>query len=132
MLVEATRNAVQHAYADLPVGDVVLGMTMHRAEAGSGYSDELVVSVRDFGDGCPFEPTSSHPPGLGLSLMSELSENLVIQSHKRGGTEIDATIRLPGDGRVPGLRDAASHGSTFEFRDPAFLDQLRWATTVSS
>lgn len=82
---------------------------------------EVVVTVSDFGEGCPFEPTADEPPGLGLSMMSELSEALSISSVKHAGTTIDATIRIPSEAAEDGDRLRSSEGSRFDFHDPAFL-----------
>lgn len=118
VVIEATRNAVDHAYEDGPPGDVEVEVAMIHG------GEELVVSVRDFGNGCPMGPTSSEPPGLGLSMMSELSESLAISSRKHRGTEIDATIRLSADENGSAPSRLASHGSAIDFHDPAFLDAV--------
>lgn len=120
VFVEGTRNAVEHAYTDRPTGDVELELGRRRGVAG-GDREELVVTIRDFGCGCPLGPTSSEPPGLGLSIISELSEDLRISSQRQAGTVIDATIRIPADrGPAPG-RSAPTRGSLLTVADPAFL-----------
>jgi anti-sigma regulatory factor (Ser/Thr protein kinase) len=97
--LEATRNVVEHAYAEESTGAIELRIALEppRPHNGNGpQPPEIHVSVRDFGDGCPLEPTSNDPPGLGLSIMSELSEELTITSRRDGGTEIDALVRSGG------------------------------------
>lgn len=120
VIVEGTRNAVEHGYAGLPAGDVEIELTTGDAEAGAG-GDELVVTIRDFGAGCALGPTASEPPGLGLSIISELSEELRVSSRRDAGTRIDATIRIA-DGGIPARdRSAISRGSRLALADPAFL-----------
>ncbi|MFN8151481.1 MAG: ATP-binding protein [Solirubrobacterales bacterium] len=129
ILVEGTRNAVEHAYADMPVGDVEIGVELHRGIPGGGEPVEVVATVRDFGNGCPLGPTPGDPPGLGLSIISQLSEGIAIRSEKNSGTELDATIRADaaeaGPDRHPDHdHAAASHGSKIEITDPAFLSPV--------
>jgi anti-sigma regulatory factor (Ser/Thr protein kinase) len=98
--LEATRNVVEHADAKGTTGVIELRIALEppRPHNGNGpQAPEIHVSVRDFGNGCPLEPTSNDPPGLGLSIMSELSEELTITSRRDGGTEIDALIRSGGE-----------------------------------
>ncbi len=121
VIVEATKNVVDHAYADLPLGDVEIGMTIRLADLGSGRRDRVEIMVRDFGGGCPLAPTSSEPPGLGLSILSELSEELTIRSDKHGGTEVAASIEMPSAGAADTERAPASRGSRIDFSDPRFL-----------
>ncbi len=104
----------------MPAGDVELDLALRRAEPG-GAEDELVVTIRDFGAGCPLEPTASEPPGLGLSIISELSEALRIDSQRQAGTAIDATIRIGGDAAATADRPAATRGSRLSFGGAAFL-----------
>ena len=127
VLVEGTRNAVEHAYSDMPMGDVEIGVEIHRGDPVGGRPDEVVAIVRDFGNGCPLGPTRGDPPGLGLSIISELSEGIVIRSEKNSGTELDATIRAgtsEWDRGIQVERGPASHGSRIEITDPAFLSPV--------
>jgi anti-sigma regulatory factor (Ser/Thr protein kinase) len=118
--IEATRNVVQHAYVDLDPGDVEIALTANRGAAPDGR-DEILLTVRDFGAGCPLAPTSKDPPGLGLSMVSELSEAMYLNSAKHRGTEIGATIRVPGNDDESEPRVPASRGSRIDFIDPEFL-----------
>lgn len=119
VVVEGTRNAVEHAYAGLTAGDVELELALRRGGLDSG-EDELVVTIRDFGAGCSLGPTANEPPGLGLSIISELSEALRISSQRQAGTVVDATIRVGGGDAAP-RRAATTRGSRLEIGDPAFL-----------
>jgi len=119
--VEGTRNAVEHAYTNLPVGDVEIEVALRGSEPGSDEPDEVLVSIRDFGNGCALSPTPGEPPGLGLSIISELTECLSISSRKRHGTDVDAIIRIPGVGKERVEHGAPSHGSRIDFTDPVFL-----------
>lgn len=119
VLVEGARNAVEHAYAGLPTGDIEVALISHRPEPGAG-ADELNVTIRDFGAGCPLGPTTAEPPGLGLSIISELSDAIQINSQRHAGTVIDATIRIGGGG-AGRSQPAASRGSRLMVGDPAFL-----------
>lgn len=118
---EATSNAVEHAYVDLPLGDVEITMAIRRSPPGSEERDEVAIAVRDFGNGCALGPTTSEPPGLGLSMISELSEGLTISSRKHRGTKLDASIRIPGNDDESGRQEPASRGTLLEFTDPVFL-----------
>jgi anti-sigma regulatory factor (Ser/Thr protein kinase) len=133
--LEATRNAVEHAYLDDEGGAIELSIGV--SPPGEGLSDangsatEVHVRVRDFGAGCPLEPTSSDPPGLGLSIMSELSEELQLTSRRDGGTEIDALIRAENGSQEASVTPAATDGdaapdhvSVLRFTDPAFLSAV--------
>lgn len=119
--VEGTRNVVEHAYTDLPIGDVEIEVALRSAEPGGDERDEILVSIRDFGNGCALSPTPGEPPGLGLSIISELTECLSISSRKRHGTDVDATIRVPGVEEERVSHGVATHGSRIDFTDPVFL-----------
>lgn len=124
--LEATRNVVEHAYAGRDIGDVELRIGLNEEDVGPDSEREVFVCVRDFGWGCPLTPTSSDPPGLGLSIMSELSEGLAIRSLKDGGTEIGASLRLgrspiEAEARIPSRVRTPVAKSELGFGDPAFL-----------
>lgn len=134
--MEAARNVVQHAYVDRSPGRIELSIDLVGGSSDSApeellASGEVTVRVRDSGGGCPFAPTSSDPPGLGLAMMSELSEALTVRSHKDSGTEIDATISFGGQGLSPPETTTAqaptgfpSGASALEFGDPSFLASI--------
>lgn len=126
--LEATRNAVQHAYSNGSRGAIELRIGV--SPDGESLSSEeeappeIHVHVRDYGSGCPMEPTTGDPPGLGLSIMSELSEELQITSRRDGGTEIDALVRSGGPALPPERPDEASPpeaSSEMSFGSPDFL-----------
>ena len=75
---EAVTNAVLHAYRD---------------ESGSVYvtaalvSNELWILIAD--DGCGLEPRTDRPGlGLGLGLISQVSDGLTLVRRANGGTEV--------------------------------------------
>ena len=129
--LEATQNAVEHAYLDRDLGAIELAIGLGppgaAGAARNGDGREIRVSVRDFGGGCPLTPTSSEPPGLGLSIMSELSEMLMIRSRRDGGTEIDALVRSAASGHDGASPEHAAgaepprSASELVFGDPGFL-----------
>lgn len=123
--LEATRNAVEHAYCKTDPGAIELSIGLER-HGGNGAAPEIRVHVRDYGDGCPLEPTSSEPPGLGLSIMSELAEQLRLTSRRDGGTEVDARLAFeanePAEEVHPPPEAAPPEAeSEMSFGDPAFL-----------
>ncbi len=121
--LEATRNAVDHAYATGDSGAIELSIGLESPD-GNGAAPEIHVRVRDYGSGCPLEPTSSDPPGLGLSIMSELSESLRLTSRRDGGTEIDAMVRSEGGPQQavpPPEATPPEADSEMRFGDRAFL-----------
>lgn len=132
--IEATRNVVEHAYVDRDVGGIELSIGVlrggeHEPASVTPGRGEILIRVSDTGGGCPLTPTSTEPAGLGLAMMSELSEALTIESHKDRGTEIGATISFS-RGDSPMSPTAASSrpddrqvtGETeMVFGDPAFL-----------
>jgi anti-sigma regulatory factor (Ser/Thr protein kinase) len=125
--LEATRNVVEHAYREGAAGAIELriGLEPPRPHNGDGpHPPEIHVSVRDFGNGCPLEPTAAEPPGLGLSIMSELSEELTITSRRDGGTEVDALVRSGGEPSAAVAReqpDPLTAVSELSFANSAFL-----------
>lgn len=84
---EAMTNSVLHAY---------------RGESGSIHvsaavvSGELWILVSD--DGCGLEPRADRPGlGLGLGLISQVSDDFAIVSRASGGTEVRIRFNLPSD-----------------------------------
>lgn len=81
---EAITNAVIHAY---------------RGDPGSVYvtaavvSDELWVLIAD--DGCGMQPRADRPGlGLGLGLISQVSNELAVVARAGGGTEVRMRFSL--------------------------------------
>ena len=75
---EAVTNAVLHAYRDEP-GKVYVSAAL--------VSDELWILIAD--DGCGLEPRTGRPGlGLGLGLISQVSDHLTIVARSGGGTEV--------------------------------------------
>jgi anti-sigma regulatory factor (Ser/Thr protein kinase) len=76
---EATTNAVLHAHR----GDETKGMRVVACARETG----LVVVVRDYG--CGMSPNPDSPgPGLGLSVIGALAEEVNIERPGDGGTRI--------------------------------------------
>jgi serine/threonine-protein kinase RsbW len=97
---EAMTNSVLHAYRGGP------GLIYVNAAVASG---ELWILISD--DGCGLRPRADRPGlGLGLGLISEVSDDFAVVSRATGGTEVrirfnlvtdEALAREPGrDGRV--------------------------------
>jgi anti-sigma regulatory factor (Ser/Thr protein kinase) len=125
--LEATRNAVEHAYSHEKPGAIELSIGLEN-HSGNGAAPEIHVHVRDFGNGCPLEPTSADPPGLGLSIMSELAEQLRLTSRRDGGTEIDAALAIDAasaeEARPPPEAEPPTADSEMDFGDPAFMRSI--------
>jgi anti-sigma regulatory factor (Ser/Thr protein kinase) len=90
---EALTNAVIHAYADEP-GQVYVTAAV--------VSSELWVLIADEGQG--LEPRTKRPGlGLGLGLISQVTDELAIVPRASGGTEVRMRFDLvpgkAGDGR---------------------------------
>ena len=80
---EAVTNSVLHAYRGRP-GAIQLTAAV--------VSDELWVLVADHG--CGMQPRDNGPGlGLGLGLISQISEDLAIVPRSSGGTEV--RMRFP-------------------------------------
>ncbi len=95
---EAVTNAVLHAY---------------RGGRGNVYvtaavvSDELWILVAD--DGCGMEPRADRPGlGLGLGLISKVSDDLTIAPRAGGGTEVRMRFNLTGPRQTGRLASAAA------------------------
>jgi stage II sporulation protein AB (anti-sigma F factor) len=98
---EAVTNAVVHAYRDEP-GNVYVTATV--------VSGELWVLIAD--DGCGMMAPRARRPGLGLGLglISQLSDELAIVARAGGGTEVRMrfNIGVPGRSRQREVRKASS------------------------
>lgn len=82
---EAVTNAVVHAYRELP-GEVQITAAI--------AADELWVLIADHGCG-HLTPAATPGLGLGLMLMAEASDELVIAERADGGTEVRMQFVLP-------------------------------------
>jgi serine/threonine-protein kinase RsbW len=81
---EAMTNAVLHAYRGGP------GLIYVNAAVASG---ELWILISD--DGCGLRPRADRPGlGLGLGLISEVSDDFAIVSRATGGTEVRIRFNL--------------------------------------
>ncbi len=89
---EAVTNAVLHAYPD-GAGEVHVTVAL--------VCDELWVLVGD--DGCGLEPRSDRPGlGLGLGLITQLSDEMAVVPRAGGGTEVRMRFALvDADGTPP-------------------------------
>jgi serine/threonine-protein kinase RsbW len=82
-VTEACTNAVLHAYGDAPgVIDVAAWLDAR----------QLVVTVRDHGAGMSNRSNHVDGLGLGIPLMHDLADQLVIQEPATGGTEVRLTF----------------------------------------
>jgi anti-sigma regulatory factor (Ser/Thr protein kinase) len=81
---EAVTNAVVHAYRDRP-GEIYVTAAV--------VSDGLWVLIAD--DGCGMEPRADCPGlGLGLGLISQVSDELAIVPRASGGTEVRMRFKI--------------------------------------
>ena len=100
---EAVTNVVRHAYRDQP-GQIYLTAAL--------VSDELWILVAD--DGCGLEPRTDRPGlGLGLALISQVSDHLAIVGRACGGTEVRMRFDLDHERRddrraSPAMRSRAT------------------------
>lgn len=88
---EAVTNSVLHAYRGEPGAIYV---------TAAAVADELRILIAD--DGCGLEPRPDRPGlGLGLGIISQLSDHFAIVSRACGGTEVRICFHLV---------DSAEHG----------------------
>jgi anti-sigma regulatory factor (Ser/Thr protein kinase) len=81
---EAMTNSVLHAYRGGP------GLIYLNAAVASG---ELWILISD--DGCGLRPRADRPGlGLGLGLISEVSDDFAVVSRATGGTEVRIRFNL--------------------------------------
>ena len=81
---EALTNSVLHAYRGRP------GLIYVNAAVAS---EELWILISD--DGCGLKPRADRPGlGLGLGLISEVSDDFAILSRATGGTEVRIRFNL--------------------------------------
>ena len=81
---EAMTNSVLHAYRSGP------GLIYVNAAVASG---ELWILISD--DGCGLKPRADRPGlGLGLGLISEVSDDFAVVSRATGGTEVRIRFNL--------------------------------------
>jgi anti-sigma regulatory factor (Ser/Thr protein kinase) len=83
---EAVTNAVLHAYHDEP-GSIYVNAAV--------VAGELWILIAD--DGCGLQPRPDRPGlGLGLGLMSRVSDDFAIVSRASGGTEVRMRFNVAG------------------------------------
>jgi len=81
---EAMTNSVLHAYRGSP------GLIYVNAAVASG---ELWILISD--DGCGLKPRADRPGlGLGLGLISQVSDDFAVVSRATGGTEVRIRFNL--------------------------------------
>jgi serine/threonine-protein kinase RsbW len=99
---EAMTNSVLHAYRGGP------GSIYVNAAVASG---ELWILISD--DGCGLKPRADRPGlGLGLGLISEVSDDFAIVSRGTGGTEVRIRFNLvTADGHAEAPARAARIGN---------------------
>lgn len=96
---EAMTNAVVHAYGGGP------GPIHITAAAVSG---ELWILIADDGGG--LQPQADRPGlGLGLGLISQVSDDMAIVSRSGGGTEVRMCFTLPAAGAAPAEPEPPRH-----------------------
>jgi anti-sigma regulatory factor (Ser/Thr protein kinase) len=109
---EAMTNAVIHAYGGGP------GSIHVTAGAGDG---QMWILIADDGGG--LQPQADRPGlGLGLGLISQVSDDMAIVSRSGGGTEVQMRFTLQIGGAAPAEPDLARHSGRVPgrgFRPPA-------------
>ena len=100
---EALTNSVLHAYRGGP------GLIYVNAAVAS---EELWILISD--DGCGLKPRADRPGlGLGLGLISEVSDDFAIVSRATGGTEVRIRFNLvTAEGRAPEAAHAERVGGS--------------------
>jgi serine/threonine-protein kinase RsbW len=107
---EAMTNAVLHAYRG------AAGLIHVNAAVASG---ELRILISD--DGCGLQPRADRPGlGLGLGLISEVSDDFAIVSRATGGTEVRVRFNLvsasaPTEKRARRERASGGNGRRYGF-----------------
>jgi serine/threonine-protein kinase RsbW len=97
---EAMTNSVLHAYCSGP------GLIYVNAAVASG---ELWILISD--DGCGLKPRADRPGlGLGLGLISEVSDDFAIVSRATGGTEVRIRFNLMTAEEPARAEDGGGHG----------------------
>lgn len=103
---EAITNAVTHAYREQP-GRVYVTAAL--------VEGELWILIAD--DGCGLEPRTDRPGlGLGLGLISQVSDDLAIVPRAGGGTEVRMRFNIAKSERA---RGHAARGASFGIETPA-------------
>ncbi len=98
---EAMTNAVLHAYRSGP-GRIYVNATV--------AAGELWIVISD--DGCGLKPRADRPGlGLGLGLISEVSDDFAIVSRATGGTEVRIRFHLAPAEPGPSRAGRIGHGA---------------------
>ncbi len=120
--IEAASNVVAHAYPGSS-GPLELEIITQREDA----VEDLTVVMRDSGSGILSETTHRYPPGLGLTVIYALADEIEIRSAPESGTSIAATIQTNGmeserDG--PSLDTDPRSGGVLTFFGTNFLEAV--------
>jgi stage II sporulation protein AB (anti-sigma F factor) len=113
---EAMTNSVLHAYRGGP------GLIHVNAAVASG---KLRILISD--DGCGLKPPADRPGlGLGLALISTMSDDFAIVSRATGGTEVRvrfdlASAQAPAKARAYGERVGGAKGRRLGFSPSVLL-----------
>lgn len=117
---EAITNVVRHGYHD-GRGSVYV--------TAAAFSDELWILVSD--DGCGLQPRPDRPGlGLGLALISQVSEEMSVAPRATGGTEVRmrfAIVPVParGDDAAPTVARATNPSSPAGARGRSRVSRAR-------
>jgi serine/threonine-protein kinase RsbW len=111
---EATTNAVLHAYGDTTPGPLYVAATLG--------GESLTVWICDIGSG--MRPRRDSPGlGLGLGVITQLCDEVLISSDANAGTSVNATFARVARIAAPGARHRTpTPGSA---RREILLDYLR-------
>ena len=115
---EAMTNCVLHAYRG-ESGEIHVSATV--------ASDELWILIAD--DGCGLEPRADRPGlGLGLGLMSQVSDDFSVVSRTSGGTEVHIRFTL---GRLGADADTESSDAVPQQHRSRFGEMRRHGVSAS-
>jgi anti-sigma regulatory factor (Ser/Thr protein kinase) len=112
---EAMTNAVVHAYRGEP-GRIYVNAAV--------VSSELWILIAD--DGCGLQPRADRPGlGLGLGLISQVSDDFAIVSRASGGTEVRIRFNLADAGpQAPVVEPEAGRRVSGDVRRPGFTPSM--------
>ena len=89
---ELIANAAKYASPGRPGGEIAV-------KVAAGDQDDLVISVRDEGDGLPADFDLAKPKGLGMRIIAafvkQLSGTLAIRAHDPGAEFVVTIPREP-------------------------------------
>lgn len=120
--IEAASNVVAHAYPGSS-GPLELEIITPREDV----AEDLTVVMRDSGSGILTATTHTDPPGLGLTVIYALADEIEIRSTPESGTSIAATIQTTMDSAArdgPALDTDPRSGGVLTFFGTNFMEAV--------